>query len=259
MPYLNDAGDPLRVIPLTQAPASGHWFQLRQRIGFREFDGPEDARTNPTHWAPAHIPSDNPAPGNRTDLASVPWIFWSFIASYGRQSAPAILHDHQSRVASQLPKADRLAARKKADHLFRVGLRAQKVPLLRAWLMWTFVGYNRYIAFAPVRAALMLAETVIGAAVIYLSVILAFQNALWLLLFAVPGVVALLWGSQATLVIWGTYGFALVAPLALLQVVAVAPFWLLETLTRELIDRPFFDHHPDTQVGPFFRRESDRR
>lgn len=253
MPYFDADGLPLRVIELRQAPEDGHYFQLMRAIGFREHSTREDADTNPTYWAPAHHRSDNPGPGNRTDLASVPWVFWSFIASYGRQSAPAILHDHQSDVARTMSPADALHARREDDRLFRVGLRQQKVPLLRAWLMWTVVSYSRYLAHAPLRFALMAIETAAGAALVYLAVIMGIGQPLSLLLLLVPAAVALSWGAHAPLIILGSYGIAVLAPLIALQTLALIPYWILEVLARELIDRPFIDHHPDTQIGPFAR------
>lgn len=201
---------------------------MTRAIGFREHATPKDAATNPTYWAPAHRPSDNPGPGNRTDLASVPWLFWSFIASSGRQSAPAILHDHQSEVALALPASDALRQRREDDRLFRVGLRQQKVP---------------------VRFALMLVEAVAGGALPYVAVILGIGHPLWLLLLLVPAVVSLVWGPEALLVSWGNYSIAVLA----LQIVALIPFWILEVAVRELIDRPFVDHHASTELGPFFR------
>lgn len=253
MPYVDSEGSPLRVIELNQAPDDGHYFQLLRAIGFREHPGPENAETNPTFWAPAHHPSDDPGPGNRTDLASVPWVFWSFIASYGRQSAPSILHDHQSDVARTMPASAALTARRSDDRLFRVGLRQQKVPLLRAWLMWTVVSYWRYLAHAPVLFAAMILQTVVGAAAVYLAVILGVGNPVWLLLLLVPAVLSFVWRTEAPQLVWGSYGLAVLAPLMVLQTLALVPFWVLEVLVRELIDRPFIDHQPDTRLGPFYR------
>ncbi len=253
MPYVDADGAPLRVIELNQAPQDGHYFQLMRAIGFREHSGPEESESNPTYWAPAHRPDDDPGPGNRTDLASVPWIFWAFIASYGRQSAPAILHDHQSEVARSLPPREALRARRADDRIFRVGLRQQKVPLLRSWLMWVFVAFERYLAHAPVRFTLLVLQSLAGGAAVYLAVFLGLGQPLWLLLLLAPAVASVVWGAEAPLVIWGSYGIAVLAPLMVLQAIALAPFLVLEILVRELIDRPFIDHKPDTQFGPFAR------
>jgi hypothetical protein len=252
MPYLDEHGLPLRVIPLTQAPQDGHYFQLARPIGFREYEGAE-AASNPTYWAPAHVPSDDPEEGNRTDLASVPWPFWSFIASYGRQTAPAIIHDHRGEVANTLDHADALRQREEDDRIFRVGLRQQHAPLLRAWLMWAFVSVGRYWDHARIRCVLLALQSLLGIAAIILSVILAFSSPLWLLLALVPAAASVAWGRQTVLLLWLSYASALIAPLVVLQLCALAPFWVAEVLVRELIDRPFIDSGAETRVGPFFR------
>ena len=89
MPFVDSAGRELTSIELGQVPVTAPTFQLRERIGYVE------AGTSPEKitWAEAHIPDIGPSPGNRTDLASVPLVFWSLIASYGRQTAAAVVHD----------------------------------------------------------------------------------------------------------------------------------------------------------------------
>jgi hypothetical protein len=247
MPFIDETGEPLRVIPLTQAPATGHYFQLVRPIGFREHDGGH------TYWVPAHIPDDDPGPGNRTDLATVPWLFRGFIASYGRQSAPAIMHDYQRGVTGRARTAGQLARAEEDDRLFRVALRHQKVPLLRAWLMWTFVSVERYRLYAPWQLVVLILEAALGVAVIYGAIILAFGAPLWLLCIAAPAVPCLAWGRRFPLLLWLTYGAAMIAPLVLLQLFALAPYWLAELLVREAIDRPFIDHEPGPVAVPFLR------
>jgi len=158
MPFLDENGGPLTVIPLRQAPATKPYFQLARPIGFREH------AAAPTYWVPAHEASANPASKDRTDLASVPPFLQGFIASYGRQSAPAILHDHQRQVTNQLGTADALTQAEEDDRVFRVALRQQKVPLLRAWLMWAFVSVERYWLYARRWAAVLIAHAVVVAA-----------------------------------------------------------------------------------------------
>ena len=247
MPFIDEVGEPLRVIPLTQAPATGHYFQLNSPIGFRESDRSE------TFWVPAHVPDDNPGPGNRTDLATVPWLFRSFVASYGRQSAPAIMHDHQREVTNRPGTTNRLERAEADDRRLRVALRHQKVPLLRAWLMWAFVSIDRHLLYARVRAALLLLQAVVGVAVIYASIVLAFGSPLWLIGIALPAIAALAWGRRYVLMLWLTYGFALIAPLATIQLWSLAPYWLAELLVREAIDRPFIDPEPGPIAVPFGR------
>ncbi|MHA6694470.1 DUF1353 domain-containing protein [Homoserinimonas sp. A520] len=247
MPFIDEGGEPLRVIPLTQAPATGHYFQLVRPIGFREDDSSE------THWVPAHIPATHPEQGNRTDLASVPWLFRAFIASYGRQSAPAIMHDHRRGVTSRLGSADAFSHAEEDDRLFRVGLRHQKVPLLRSWLMWATVSVEAYLLYARSRACALILQAVLGLAVIYASVVLSFGSPLWLLGVALPAIAAIAWGRRYVLLLWLSYGFALLAPLVLLQLCSLAPYWLAELLVREVIDRPFIDPEPGPVAVPFGR------
>lgn len=138
MPFYDDEGRPLERIELSQRPADSRFFQLVRGVRYRE----PGARLE---WvAPAHDVAAPALPGNRTDLASVPPVFWSFLASYGRQSAPALVHDAvESRLAG-LPAGEAIALRRAADRAFRLGLREQKVPLLRAWLMWGVVSVGRW-------------------------------------------------------------------------------------------------------------------
>jgi hypothetical protein len=247
MPFIDEGGAPLKVIPLTQAPATGPYFQLNRPIGFREHEDSEIL------WIPAHVPAENPEPGNRTDLATVPLLFRSFVASYGRQSAPAIMHDYQRGLTSRPESSDQLSRAEADDRLFRVGLRHQKVPLLRAWLMWTVVSVERYWLYARIRALLLVLQAGLGVAVIYSAVVLAFASPLWLLGVAPPALAALAWGRHYVLMLWFTYGSALVLPFLLLQICALAPYRLVELLVRETIDRPFLDHHPGPVVVPYGR------
>lgn len=245
MPYLDDDGGPLRVIPITQAPADGRFFQLNRRIGFQEHVGA------PIYWAPPHIPSDDPQPGNRTDLASVPWIFWSFIGSFGRQSAPAIVHDHRCELALALPRDQALEQRFEDDRVFRVGLRQQKMPLFRSWLMWAFVSVERYFRHAPGRFTMLVIQAAIGIAMIVAAVILGIvAHPLWLLLALAPAVAALLWGRERRLMVWLSYSGALLAPVIAVQFAAVGVFRLIELVVRETIDRPFVDHEPGPVITP---------
>ncbi|TAL42938.1 MAG: DUF1353 domain-containing protein, partial [Salinibacterium sp.] len=82
MPFVDTDLNLLKTIELAQVPITVGTFQLRQRIGYYELSEAD------VTWAPVHVPADHPGPGDRTDLASVPAIFWSLIASYGRQTAP---------------------------------------------------------------------------------------------------------------------------------------------------------------------------
>lgn len=95
--------------------------------------------------APIHIPPN--AAGTTTDLASVPQLLWGFLASYGRQTLPAIMHDHLCDEAERLkPPAD-YAARRAADDLFRQALRDEGVDGARAATFWAGVVFGRYLHY----------------------------------------------------------------------------------------------------------------
>jgi hypothetical protein len=95
------------------------------------------------HWdVPRHDPTGRFDQGdnNSTDLASVPSWLWWFIASYGRHSRAALLHDH-------LIDLDEVTD-KDADLAFRNALLESKVPFLRRWLMWGAVSMRTMWASA---------------------------------------------------------------------------------------------------------------
>jgi hypothetical protein len=89
---------------------------------------------------------DVPADGVSTDLASVPSPLWSLLASYGRQTRPALLHDHITEAALRL--RDRQAAfdlRDRGDDLFRESLADEGVTSgARRWIFWAGVAIGKY-------------------------------------------------------------------------------------------------------------------
>ena len=92
---------------------------------------PAERRTFP---APRHDVLKGPRDGdNSTDLASVPSFLWWFIASYGRHTRAALLHDHL---------VDREEYEGQADAVFRSALAESRVRFFRRWLMWTAVALN---------------------------------------------------------------------------------------------------------------------
>jgi hypothetical protein len=101
-------------------------FQLLH--GFRYQVPPNGA----IHLVPAHDPDQPPtAPNNSTDLASVPFWLWWFVASYGLHTRAALLHDQLVDV-QQIDRVE-------ADRVFRLALEESKVRWMRRWLMWTAV------------------------------------------------------------------------------------------------------------------------
>ncbi|MEL4320417.1 DUF1353 domain-containing protein [Leifsonia sp. YIM 134122] len=227
MPFITEDGEPLASIELGQVPPDGYLFQLRRGIGYRE------PGTDTVVWAPAHVPDPHPTRQNSTDLASVPHFLWSFIASYGRQSAPAVVHDHRSEVAALIgdggdPHAA-LEQRREDDRVFLVGLREQQVPLLRAWLMWGWVSAERYLRHALPLGLLLLVQVLLSLVAIATGIVLAITtDPIWLLLLLVPLAASFLWGRDWLMMVVLSYGSAIIAPLLLVQLLALLPFRLLE-------------------------------
>lgn len=98
------------------------------------YELPEDvAGTERFIVAPAHDV------GGSTDLASVPPWLWGVIASFGRHTLAALLHDHLCERARLAPPAEAGPMRREADRLFRVAMTDLDVPAPRAWVMWAAV------------------------------------------------------------------------------------------------------------------------
>ena len=78
-----------------------------------------------------------PDTSGRTDLASVPTLFWWLIASYGNHTRASLMHDALYVDAGEPP-----VPRRTADRLFLTALREpgpQKGGAFRHWLMWAAV------------------------------------------------------------------------------------------------------------------------
>lgn len=90
----------------------------------------------------------------QTDLASVPRFMWGVVASYGRHTLPALLHDHGCDLA-KAAGGQRHWMRREADRRFRQNLRQfAAMGLGTRWLMWTAV---RLFGFWPVGVVTALA------------------------------------------------------------------------------------------------------
>ena len=247
MPFVDSAGRPLKTIELGQVPVTGPTFQLRQRIGYFEADTPGE----PITWAEAHSRSTAPQRGNRTDLASVPLIFWSLIASYGRQTAPAVVHDSECwRVRElRLAAVSALAERERVDRAFRLGLRELGVAPFRAWLMWTFVSFERYHKHSSMRFAGLLAVAILGIALVVLATIHVLSGIpAAAALLAVPLATSAIAGRQWRLLVWASYAGALMLPIAVLQVAAYLPYLVIENVIWAIVDLPKGKGSP--VVGP---------
>lgn len=126
-------------VDLRQLPERGRTrFEVLEEFGWTRL--PPDGRdtAGPT-WSRAAVEHVVPV-GFVTDLASVPAVLWGVIASYGRQTLPAVLHDTLYAAARSAPRATRARRlRREADTLFRATLRATGAGPVRQWLMWAGV------------------------------------------------------------------------------------------------------------------------
>lgn len=248
MPFLRDDGAPLDRLLLAQRPADGHRFEVREAIVYVD---PDSGRR---YRAPAA--GEGPPPTGVTDLASVPSPLWGFIASYGRQSAPAVLHDAQSRAAEAIGDRRRaLLQRREDDLVFRRALIEQGVPRMRAWLMWAWVSADRERVFAGAAGWLLLAQVGLGVLVIAASVVLAvIAGPWWALLAAAPAVAALPWRGLAPLIVILTYPLAAFGPLLAVHFLALVPFRVVEAVVEV-----FVGGDPGSVVRPTVVRSSAER
>jgi hypothetical protein len=126
MPFLKLPGEGPGLPEVELRQVGPNSFQLLH--GFR-YQVPPDGVI---HFVPAHDPSKPPdAPNNSTDLASVPFWLWWFVASYGLHTRAALLHDQLVDV-QQIDRVE-------ADRVFRLALEESKVRWMRRWLMWAAV------------------------------------------------------------------------------------------------------------------------
>lgn len=207
MPFTDCDGSELRSLPLIYR--LGRDFQVAEEFCWRDPRASDRVLT-----IPAHDITLPPGKGNSTDFASVPPFLWGLIASFGKQTLPAILHDELANRARLAPADQRLELRRTADADFRVALIDSGVHQLRARVMWASVGMERYVRFAGRLGAVIIAQLSIGVLAIVSSVALGIvAHPLWLLLGLAPAIAALAWGKNMDLVLAASYLGALYAPL----------------------------------------------
>lgn len=151
---------PLTTVDLRQLPVTRRWkveFRLLTTLGWVPESPVPPAGPDGT-WPVQAVPF-RVAAGMTTDLASVPSFLWGVIASYGRQTLPALVHDHLCAVAHAQPGPRRRRTRREADRLFRTMLAASGSGVLRRWLMWSAVRLFGLPAVAVPYAAVALALT----------------------------------------------------------------------------------------------------
>jgi Protein of unknown function (DUF1353) len=125
MPFLDANGVPPAHIKLEQLrDPDGQlsaYFDVLEPFEYR------DDRLGTTVLVPAH--------GEPTDLASVPWVLWWLIATYGRHTGAAIVHD--TLVVDRMAREERV----RADTIFFHALEESGNNWLRHRLMWAAVGW----------------------------------------------------------------------------------------------------------------------
>lgn len=245
MPFTDLHGGPLDRVPLLYR--GGRLFQLEQPFRW----------THPTEHGgfvvPAHDPQ-RPATEkwNATDLASVPPLLWGLVASYGRQTLPAILHDALVDELDRLPFAERYPVRRRADDAFRVALQETGVTWFRALTMWAAVALQREWQLRRARAVLLIAQVTVGVLLLVGSVVaVALGAPAWVLAaIAVPALLGALWGRDAPLAIAAAYLAAIYLPLLAAAGVASAIEYLVAVIAWLAIGRRGAPPAP----GPTLRR-----
>lgn len=231
MPFFDEHNQPLDRIFLVQR--SPRHFQLLRPISFLAAGRPEQERVT----IPAHD-VDRPAVGdNQTDLASVPTFLWGLIASYGRQTSAALLHDHLSAQARHGNPATRVRRQRDADRLFGVALIESGIPVLRASIMTSFVSIEKFVEFRRWQAYLMVVHVAVGIAFIYAAVGLVVG--LWtpavifgpwmLVLFLAPAVSTVFWLRDATAMLVIIHAGVFLAPFVVVAFLAQLVLAIMES------------------------------
>jgi hypothetical protein len=227
MPFFDEHGEPLTRIFLVQR--SPRCFQLVRPISFLEAGREESERVR----VPAHDINAPAVGDNATDLASVPTFLWGLIASYGRQTSAALLHDHLSDEASSADPATGIRRRREADRLFGVALLESGVPRLRAWVMRAYVSIDKYVQFRRWQALLMVAHVALGVLSIYAAIGMAvgwWPGAPWwmLALVGAPAVSTALWWRDAVAMLVIIYTGVFLVPFMIVAALGQVVLLVLE-------------------------------
>ena len=249
MPFYQDASatEPLTAIPLVQR--TKRCFQLAAPIFYRA------ETTSPVVRIEAHDLSSGPE-HNSTDLASVPSWMWGLIASYGRQTAPALLHDQRTTMCSGMPGDQALQLRRIYDEEFRRALLDTGVAALRARLMWAVVTVQAYLQHAGARGRLLTASVGAGAIGLLAGVVLAATGAGLVPLaaaFLLTGALCLAWSRDWAVVAVLAPAFALFSPVLAAAAAGALLLWVCETAWWAA-GKPFAKRpDPPPVVGPLAR------
>ncbi len=190
MPFIDEAGRPLDRVRLVYR--GDRMFQLAESIRWLDLETGAEERVTPHDLS--RPPTD---PQNGTDLASVPPFLWGLVASYGRQTLPAILHDRLIDRTELLPPTEQDRERERADAVFRRSLEDSGVPRARATVMWATVRVASIWYLSRLLGVLLIAQLVLAAAAGIAGVALPLAgHPLGLLLLALPALSGLLWGRR---------------------------------------------------------------
>lgn len=189
------------------------------------------------------VPPDGP--DETTDLATVPPWLWGLLASYGRQTLPALLHDSLCDAAAADPDpGKRYELRRKADDLFRTALLDEGVSSFRAATFWAGVVLGRFLTYRRALAALLIGTVLVSTAAFYAGIGFAIAgsgDARWLgMTCAAPLLLAAPWFRDRVhaVVLVGTWVGLPVLVLLIVDVVvqvwtSVIP-WLVQWLLSPL-------------------------
>jgi hypothetical protein len=227
MPFLDANGVPPAHIKLEQL--RDEKGQLRGYFDVLETFQYRDDVLDQTVVVPAH--------GDPTDLASVPWLLWWLIASYGRHTAAAIVHD--TLVVDRMTRAERV----RADTIFFHALEESGNNWLRHRLMWAAVSWASTMRkSARVLFVVFIAHVVtFWAAVVWAVVGGRYAGAAAVLALALF-VLGLAWSRVPTaapeLAWWLWYlsalGVGLLAPALAVIVASVGIVYLIDVLSASL-------------------------
>jgi hypothetical protein len=238
MPFYQDASAtrPLSRIHLVQR--TRRLFQLAEPIYYRRRGAIVVVTVRP------HDLTRGPK-CNSSDLASVPTFMWSLVASYGRQSAPALLHDQRMVETSTLPPRAALRQRWTYDEEFRQALLETDVAQLRARLMWAAVSAENFWSHTPVLGKLLLASIAAGGLAVLAGAVLAFATGSPVTAaagVAVAAVLAALWGRHWPVTATLSFAAGIFGPLLAAVWAGQLLLWLCETLWW--LAATAFSNHP---------------
>lgn len=234
MPFLSYTTDDRPAIRLRQCDDSR--FQLLTSFRYRD-DSVSPAKPYVVHEHDEDLPPDG---GNGTDLASIPPWLWGLVASYGRQTLPALLHDSLCVEARNMDDpAEGLKCRAEADRVFRVALGEEGVGPWRRGEMWAAVSIFRYQDFVPRRFRLMFAYLVVYLVAFVVGCCLGWLGALVALV--APAITAWFWGADAPVMLIAVYASLLIAPALLLNLLVgtfLDPVDAVRQLRRGQLPKP---------------------